>query len=81
MIFDEATSSLDSSSEKLIINAMKDVSQNRTTLVIAHRLSTISHAHEIIVLEAGSIIERGTHRTLIQLDGKYAQMWHLQQAE
>jgi len=81
MIFDEATSSLDSSSEKLIINAMKDVSQNRTTLVIAHRLSTISHAHEIIVLESGCIIERGTHRTLIQLDGKYAQMWHLQQAE
>ncbi len=81
MIFDEATSSLDSSSEKLIINAMKDVSQNRTTLVIAHRLSTISHAHEIIVLEAGRIIERGTHRTLIQLAGKYAQMWHLQQAE
>ena len=81
MIFDEATSSLDSGSERLIQVALNGVSKNRTTLVIAHRLSTIVHAHEIIVLDAGSIIERGSHRNLLKNSGKYSYMWNLQQSK
>ena len=81
MIFDEATSSLDSGSERLIQLALNGVSKNRTTLVIAHRLSTIVHAHEIIVLDAGSIIERGSHRNLLKNSGKYSYMWNLQQSK
>ena len=81
MIFDEATSSLDSGSERLIQLALNGVSKNRTTLVIAHRLSTIVHAHEIIVLDAGSIIERGSHRSLLKNSGKYSYMWNLQQSK
>ncbi len=81
MIFDEATSSLDSGSERLIQLALNGVSKNRTTLVIAHRLSTIVHAHEIIVLDAGSIIERGSHRCLLKNSGKYSYMWNLQQSK
>ena len=81
MIFDEATSSLDSGSERLIQLALNGVSKNRTTLVIAHRLSTIVHAHEIIVLDAGSVIERGSHRNLLKNSGKYSYMWNLQQSK
>jgi ATP-binding cassette subfamily B protein len=79
MVFDEATSSLDSGSERQIQLALDDVSKNRTTLVIAHRLSTIIHAHEIVVLDEGKVIERGTHIDLLESGGRYAQMWHIQQ--
>ena len=79
LIFDEATSSLDSRSEKAIQRALEKVSVNNTTLVIAHRLSTVVNADEIIVLDQGNIVERGTHASLITQKGLYAQMWELQQ--
>ena len=79
LIFDEATSSLDSRSEQAIQKALEDVSENNTTLVIAHRLSTVVNADEIIVLDQGKIVERGTHQQLIKLSGLYQQMWQLQQ--
>jgi ABC-type transport system involved in Fe-S cluster assembly fused permease/ATPase subunit len=79
MIFDEATSALDSANERAIQAELKGVAQNKTTLVIAHRLSTVVDAHEILVLEAGRIIERGTHGDLLARGGRYAEMWALQQ--
>lgn len=75
LMLDEATSALDSHTEKEIQDALDRVSQDRTTLVIAHRLSTIVHADEIIVMEAGQIVERGDHASLIETDGLYASMW------
>ncbi|MGM0555274.1 MAG: ABCB family ABC transporter ATP-binding protein/permease [Myxococcota bacterium] len=81
LIFDEATSSLDSESEQAINEALNDVSKDRTTLVIAHRLSTIVDADEIIVLDAGEVAERGSHSELLERDGLYAYMWKLQQTE
>ncbi len=80
-LFDEATSSLDSKTEKQIQQSLAEVSQNRTTLVIAHRLSTVVAADEILVLEAGHIVERGRHDALVAKDGRYAEMWRRQQAE
>jgi ABC-type transport system involved in Fe-S cluster assembly fused permease/ATPase subunit len=80
LVFDEATSALDSANERAIQAELAAVAQGKTVLVIAHRLSTIVHAHEILVMEAGRIIERGTHPQLIAADGRYAQMWRLQQA-
>ncbi len=77
-MLDEATSALDSHTEKEIQDALDRVSENRTTLVIAHRLSTIVGADEIIVLEAGSIVERGTHARLLARGGLYASMWNRQ---
>ncbi len=79
LIFDEATSSLDSRSENAIQKALKSVATDNTTLIIAHRLSTIVGADEIIVLDRGSIAERGSHDFLINQSGLYAQMWKLQQ--
>jgi len=79
MIFDEATSALDSANERAIQAELKGVAQNKTTLVIAHRLSTVVDAHEILVMEAGHIIERGTHQELLTRRGRYADMWALQQ--
>ena len=79
MVFDEATSALDSANERAIQTELASAAQNKTTLVIAHRLSTVVDAHEILVMEAGHIIERGNHAQLLQLDGRYAQMWALQQ--
>jgi len=81
LIFDEATSALDSKSEKVIQHELRNVAHNRTTLVIAHRLSTIVDAHQILVMDGGRIIERGTHRELLVKQGVYAQMWALQQQE
>jgi ATP-binding cassette subfamily B protein len=81
LIFDEATSSLDSRSEQAILKALRSVSERTTTLVIAHRLSTIIDADEILVMDAGRIIERGNHASLLGRDGLYAHLWQLQQQE
>lgn len=81
LIFDEATSALDSKSEKAIQDQLRNVAHERTTLVIAHRLSTIVDAHQILVMSEGRIVERGTHRDLLKMQGMYAQMWALQQQE
>jgi ABC-type transport system involved in Fe-S cluster assembly fused permease/ATPase subunit len=80
VIFDEATSALDSANERAIQAELQSAAQNKTTLVIAHRLSTVVDAHEILVLDAGSIVERGAHSELLALNGRYAQMWALQQS-
>jgi ABC-type transport system involved in cytochrome bd biosynthesis fused ATPase/permease subunit len=77
-VLDEATSALDSHTEKDIQDALDRVSRNRTTLVIAHRLSTIVAADEIIVLDKGVIVERGTHYQLLAAGGLYASMWNRQ---
>jgi len=81
LIFDEATSALDSHSEQAILQALRAVAAEHTTLVIAHRLSTIVDADEILVLDQGRVREQGNHRELLQQDGLYAQMWALQQQE
>lgn len=81
LIFDEATSALDSKSEQAILKELRSVALNRTTLVIAHRLSTIIDADQILVMDQGRIIERGSHRQLLEQDKVYAQMWALQQQE
>ena len=80
LIFDEATSALDSANERAIQAELQSVAKNKTTLVIAHRLSTVVDAHEILVMDAGRIVERGSHAQLLALNGRYAQMWALQQA-
>ena len=79
LIFDEATSALDSANERAIQAELQGVAQNKTALVIAHRLSTVVDAHEILVMDAGRIIERGTHAQLLAQGGRYASMWSLQQ--
>ena len=78
-VFDEATSSLDTHTEKEIQESLREVSSGRTTLIIAHRLSTIIHADEIIVLSEGRVAERGNHSTLLAKAGLYSGMWHHQQ--
>ena len=80
LIFDEATSALDSANERAIQAELQGVAQNKTTLVIAHRLSTVVDAHEILVMDAGRIIERGNHAALLAMSGRYASMWALQQS-
>jgi ATP-binding cassette subfamily B protein len=80
LVFDEATSALDSANERAIQSELANVAQNKTTLVIAHRLSTVVDAHEILVMDAGQIIERGNHAELLALQGRYASMWALQQS-
>ncbi|MDH5708391.1 MAG: ABC transporter ATP-binding protein/permease, partial [Hylemonella sp.] len=80
LIFDEATSALDSANERAIQAELQSAARNKTTLVIAHRLSTVVDAHEILVLEAGRIVERGRHASLLAQGGVYARMWALQQS-
>jgi ATP-binding cassette subfamily B protein len=80
MIFDEATSALDSANERAIQAELQNAARNRTALVIAHRLSTVVDAHQILVMEAGRIVERGSHAELIARGGRYAEMWQLQQS-
>ncbi len=81
LIFDEATSSLDSGTEQMIQETLSEVAENHTTLVIAHRLSTIVDADSIVVMDQGRIVEQGTHQQLLQLHGNYHSMWELQQQE
>ena len=79
MVFDEATSSLDSRSEQAILTALKEISQGHTSLVIAHRLSTIIDADKIVVMGNGRILEQGSHRQLLDLNGAYKKLWQTQQ--
>ena len=81
MVFDEATSSLDSHSEQGILQALADISREQTTLVIAHRLSTVVDADQILVMDQGQVVEQGSHSALISADGHYASMWRMQQRE
>ncbi|QYD68624.1 ABC transporter ATP-binding protein/permease [Paraburkholderia edwinii] len=79
LLFDEATSALDSRSERAIQHELDQIARERTTLIIAHRLSTVVHAQQIIVMDRGRIVERGTYSELIRMGGLFAQMWALQQ--
>ena len=79
LIFDEATSALDSKSERAIQHELDSIARERTTLIIAHRLSTVVHAEQIIVMDRGRIVERGTHAELLRAGGLFSQMWALQQ--
>ena len=78
LIFDEATGALDTASEQIIQNALKENLRDKTVLVVAHRLSTISHADQIVVLEHGRILEQGSHVELLARNGKYTQLWESQ---
>jgi len=81
LVFDEATSALDSKSEKAIQAALREIATNHTTLVIAHRLSTVMDANQILVMDHGRIVERGTHEELLTHGGTYAHLWTLQLKE
>jgi ATP-binding cassette, subfamily B, heavy metal transporter len=81
LVFDEATSSLDSKSEQAILAALKEIAEGHTSLVIAHRLSTIIDADKIVVLDQGSVVEQGTHEELLERRGPYAELWFAQQKE
>jgi len=81
MVFDEATSSLDSHSEQSILQAIAEISREQTSLVIAHRLSTIVDADKIVVLNQGRVVEQGSHQALLKKQGAYAKLWAVQQQE
>jgi len=78
LVLDEATSALDSATEQEVQGALDEAAKGRTTLMVAHRLSTVAGADEIIVLDAGKIVERGTHRELLDRGGLYADLWSRQ---
>ncbi len=80
LIFDEATSALDSKTERAFQEELFNLARNRTTLIIAHRLSTVVHADQILVMDQGKIIERGTHQHLLQANGRYTSMWQMQES-
>ena len=81
LVFDEATSALDSRTERVIQQELETIARGRTTLVIAHRLSTVVHADQILVMDHGRIVERGTHAELLARRGSYAAMWEIQSRE
>jgi ATP-binding cassette, subfamily B, heavy metal transporter len=81
LVFDEATSSLDSRSEQSILQAIREVSRGQTSLVIAHRLSTVVDADHILVMDQGRIVEQGSHQELLATKGRYARLWQLQQQQ
>ena len=78
LLLDEATSALDTESERLVQDALERLMRDRTVLVIAHRLSTVQHAHRIVVLESGHVVASGAHAELIEQDGTYRRLYHLQ---
>ena len=81
IVFDEATSSLDSQSERAILDALNKISNNATTMVIAHRLSTVVDADEIVVMDNGQIVESGTHTNLLSMNGLYHRLWEMQKSD
>jgi ABC-type transport system involved in Fe-S cluster assembly fused permease/ATPase subunit len=81
LVFDEATSSLDSISERAVLQAIEEVSRNKSSVVIAHRLSTVIDADRILVIDNGQVIEQGNHESLLKHGGQYAHLWHLQQSK
>ena len=81
LVIDEATSALDSKTERALQEELTGLARNRTTLIIAHRLSTIVHADQILVMDQGRVVERGTHQELISLEGVYSQMWQIQKRQ
>ncbi|MFT9298562.1 MAG: ABC transporter ATP-binding protein/permease, partial [Gluconobacter sp.] len=80
-LLDEATSALDTWTEAAIQQELRALSLSRTTVIVAHRLSTVQDADQIVVLDAGRVVERGTHTELLQKDGYYARMWSVQAGE
>ena len=81
LVFDEATSSLDSKSEQAILQALREIARDHTSLVIAHRLSTVVDADTIVVLQDGRVVESGPHRELLARGGRYASLWEAQQKQ
>jgi len=80
LVFDEATSSLDSKSERAILDSLAELAREHTSLVIAHRLSTVVDADQILVLDQGEVVEQGTHAGLLAQGGRYAELWRAQQS-